>query len=149
VRMEKVLVDTNVISYLMKGHSIADAYLKHLKNKTTCVAFVTIGELYLWAELRNWGDKKRELLEQRLRNFVVLPYDKTVAQKYAKLFACLCKDGRSIDKPDAWIAATALAFELPLVTHNGKHFINVPSLKVITETQEGGTSEKPRADPRP
>jgi predicted nucleic acid-binding protein len=34
---------------------------------------------------------------------------------------------------DAWIAATALYLNAPLVTHNAAHFRDVPGLHVITE----------------
>jgi predicted nucleic acid-binding protein len=38
-----------------------------------------------------------------------------------------------MSEADAWIAATALAFAVPLVTHNPDDFKNVPGLTVITE----------------
>ncbi|MEK6705069.1 MAG: type II toxin-antitoxin system VapC family toxin [Bdellovibrionota bacterium] len=147
--MDKLLVDTNIVSYLMKRHSISELYLPHLKDKVLCLSFVTIGELYLGAEKDNWGEKRKNELEEKLKNYVVLPYDKIVAECYARAVIGIQRQKLSISFPDAWIAATALAFEIPLVTHNGRHFINVPGLKVITETQEGGTSEKPEADLRP
>jgi len=147
--MDKLLVDTNIVSYLMKRHSIGELYLPHLKDKVLCLSFVTIGELYLGAEKDNWGEKRKNELEEKLKNYVVLPYDKIVAEFYAKAVIGVRAKGFEISFPDAWIAATALAFQLPLVTHNRKHFKNVPGLKVITETQEGGTSEKPKTDPRP
>jgi predicted nucleic acid-binding protein len=133
--MDKVLVDTNIVSYLMKQHTTATRYFKHIENRIVCVAFVTIGELYLWAETRNWGEAKRSQLEERLRSYVVLPYDKLVAQCYARTLAALRKAGKRIDWPDAWIAATAIAFDLPLVTHNGRHFADIDTLKVVTEPE--------------
>ncbi len=39
--------------------------------------------------------------------------------------------GRRIETADAWIAATALLYDVPLVTHNGSHFLGVPNLKLI------------------
>lgn len=131
--MDKLLVDTNIVSYLMKRHSISELYLPHLKDKVLCLSFVTIGELYLGAEKDNWGDKRKSELEEKLKNYVVLPYDKVVAERYARVVTWLQRQGLSISFPDAWIAATALAFELPLVTHNAKHFVPVPDLQLITE----------------
>jgi len=134
--MDKLLVDTNIVSYLMKRNPVSELYLPHLKDKVLCLSFVTIGELYLGAEKANWGDKKKNELEEKIKNYVVLPYDKVVAEYYARTVVGVQRQQLSISFPDAWIAATALAFELPLVTHNGRHFINVPDLKVITEWRE-------------
>jgi predicted nucleic acid-binding protein len=39
------------------------------------------------------------------------------------------KIGRPISVGDAWIAATALAYNAPLVTHNPDDFLNVPNLQ--------------------
>jgi predicted nucleic acid-binding protein len=40
--------------------------------------------------------------------------------------------GVSIGNADAWIAATALDLEAPLLTHNRKDFAAVPGLTVIS-----------------
>ena len=40
--------------------------------------------------------------------------------------------GRRIETADAWIAATALLYEAPLVTHNGGGYLGVPGLKLIS-----------------
>jgi predicted nucleic acid-binding protein len=39
----------------------------------------------------------------------------------------------AIDTADAWIAATALALNCPLVTHDAADFAGVPGLKIISE----------------
>ena len=33
----------------------------------------------------------------------------------------------------SWIAATALAFDIPLVTHNRSDFAHIPELKIVPE----------------
>jgi predicted nucleic acid-binding protein len=40
--------------------------------------------------------------------------------------------GRRIETADAWIAATALLYNAPLVTHNGSDYLGVPGLKLIS-----------------
>jgi tRNA(fMet)-specific endonuclease VapC len=42
--------------------------------------------------------------------------------------------GRIMSAEDSWIAATALRHGMPLVTHNRRHFENVPGLTVICES---------------
>jgi predicted nucleic acid-binding protein len=43
--------------------------------------------------------------------------------------------GHPIAYADAWIAATAMAYKAPLITHNRKHFESVSGLKVISEDE--------------
>ena len=40
--------------------------------------------------------------------------------------------GRRIETADAWIAATALLYDAPLVTHNVSDYLGVPGLKLIS-----------------
>jgi tRNA(fMet)-specific endonuclease VapC len=37
---------------------------------------------------------------------------------------------------DAWIAATAIVYRAPLITHNRKHFEGIAGLKVISEDKK-------------
>lgn len=47
------------------------------------------------------------------------------------------RKNRSISVPDALIAATALAYGLPLVTHNRKDFEEIsPELKIVSKYNE-------------
>jgi predicted nucleic acid-binding protein len=42
------------------------------------------------------------------------------------------RKGRPIQVADAWIAATALLYGIPLVTHNPADFAGVDGLRLIT-----------------
>jgi tRNA(fMet)-specific endonuclease VapC len=37
-----------------------------------------------------------------------------------------------IDCADAWIAATALLYDVPLITHNRGDYLGVPGLRIIS-----------------
>lgn len=43
---DRVLLDTDVFSYLLKGRDHAERYRKHVAGKTVAVSFVTVGEIY-------------------------------------------------------------------------------------------------------
>ena len=43
--------------------------------------------------------------------------------------------GYRIECADAWIAATALRHDVPLVTHNCGDYLGVPGLKLISHGQ--------------
>lgn len=129
----KIIIDTNIFSYVMRGGTEAKAYAKHLKGKLVAISFITVGELYYGAEKKNWGDKRRLLLETSLKNCVVIPYDNEIARQYGKVLVERQRIGRPVSFNDAWIAACALRHDTPLVTHNSKDFELISNLQVITE----------------
>jgi len=129
----KIILDTNIVSYLMRGGPEAEAYAPHVEGRLLAIAFITVGELYFGAEKKNWGEKKRKELETTLRNFVVIPYDHEIARCYGRLVAERQRNGSPIAPNDAWIAACTVRHGVPLVTHNAKDFTGIASLKIITE----------------
>ncbi|QEQ01654.1 type II toxin-antitoxin system VapC family toxin [Thermosynechococcus sp. B0] len=131
-----LLLDTNILSYIMKGAPEARLYENHLFGTTLAISFITVGELWAGAEYAGWGEQKRKKLESVLRNFVVIPYDYEIAKRYGEIVAGRKRIGKPISFADAWIAACALCYQVPLVTHNEKDFQNIPNLSVIT--QQGG-----------
>ena len=132
----RVLVDTNIISYTMRGGRLAKLYEPHLKGRIVAISFITVGELYYGAEKARGGNDKRLRLETTLRNFLVIPYDHEIAKTYGHIVAGKERSGRAISLGDAWIAACAVRHGLPLVTHNAKDFQGVKALQVITETDD-------------
>jgi tRNA(fMet)-specific endonuclease VapC len=131
----KLIVDTNILSYTMRGHELARLYVPRLEGKLLAISFITVGEMYYCAEKRQWGVQKRKQLETTLRNFVVVPYDHEIARCYGRLVAERERQGKPITCADAWIAACAVRHDVPLVTHNANHFENITNLQVITEYQ--------------
>jgi len=132
----KIILDTCIVSYLMKGGPLAEAYAPHTQGRLLAISFITVGEMYFGAENRNWGNKKRSVLETTLRNFVVIPYDHEIARCYGRLVAERKHNGKPIALNDAWIAACAVRHVVPLVTHNAKDFMGITALDVITEKQK-------------
>ncbi len=130
-----LLLDTNIVSYIMKNAPQAKLYENHLSGKTLAISFITVGELWAWAEHAQWGEQKRKKLESALRNFVVIPYDYEIAKKYGEIITQRKHIGKPISFADAWIAACALRHQVPLVTHNAKDFENIPNLSVITQQE--------------
>lgn len=129
----KVVIDTNIVSYMMRGQAEARAYVKHLQGNLLSISFVTVGELFYGAEKARWGAKRLLRLETTLRNFLVIPYDYEIAKTYARILVDCERTGRPISSNDAWIAACAVRHSVPLVTHNAKDFESVSDLRLITE----------------
>ena len=126
------MLDTNVVSYLMKGGPMAERYKPLVQGQLLSISFITVGELYFGAEKAGWGEKRRKELEATLKNFVVIPYDKEIARCYGRLFAERQKKGNTISANDAWIAACAVRHATALITHNASDFENIAGLRIIT-----------------
>ncbi len=132
--VDTLILDTNIVSYLMKGGPLGRAYQPHVQNHLLAISFITVGQLYFGAEKGNWGKSRRNELEAIIRRFVIIPYDHEVARCYGRLVAERQRAGRPIAPNDAWIAACTVRHAVPLVTHNPKDFQGITSLQVVSES---------------
>lgn len=130
--MALFLIDTDIASFIFKGSDYADPYLPLLSDQELALSFMTVAELFQWAILRKWGDRRLSQLEQYLSNYLVIPVDQPLCREWAQVRSDRQIGGRQISPQDAWIAATALRYGLPLVTHNIKDFAGIGNLRLIT-----------------
>lgn len=138
--MTAILLDTDVFSFFFKKNDTrTELYTDDIKGRQLCLSFQTIAELKRWAIQREWGEKRRESLAQVLRHYVVLPYDAEMADSWAAIKVHRDRIGKAIDCGDCWIAAAALRHDIPLVTHNGRHYVDIPDFKLITHADEQET----------
>ncbi len=73
-------------------------------------------------------------MEDALRNYLIIPFNKELCKLWAQV-SCQCRQsGHDIKANDAWIAATALLYRIPLITHNNRDFRDIPNLTVISQT---------------
>lgn len=131
--MSRIVVDTDVVSFIFKNDRRAKKYEPHLIGKEVIVSFMTLAQLRLWMLIRHWGQHRRELLEAHIRKFAIHPFDSALCSVWAQVTYRARLNGRPIDTADAWIAATAKLHGLPLVTHNAQDFEGVDDLTIITE----------------
>ncbi len=129
-----MLVDTDVFSFLAKGHTLAAKYEKHVKGKKMALSFITVGELLTWPKYKGWGETKTKQLESRIARAGVIPYDEELCRVYGDVRAQTLKMGRPVPDNDLWIAATAIRHSIPLISHNRKHYDEIPGLVLISET---------------
>lgn len=127
------LVDTNVLSELVRPRPHLPL-VRRLLSTDPALLFaseITRYELRFGAAIHPrpeeiWGKVEREILP--LPRW--LPMDEGVSLASADLRAILRKSGKTIEMPDALLAATAMVHRLVLVTRNVRHFQNVSGLVV-------------------
>ena len=127
--MSTLVLDTNIVSYLMRGHRLAGLYRPHLEGHTLAISFMTVGELYEGAYRGGWGRRRLSRLRETIGTYVVIPFSIEVCLEWG---AIRCeRRTRTIAVDDAWIAATARTYGFPLVTHNPGDFSNIEGLDVL------------------
>ena len=122
--MEQYLIDTNVVSdyftasFPVGGLMLMDSVFDSVPN----ISVITQIELLCW--------KTNSLSELKVREFIA---DSVVIEINPDVVS-LCvniRRGKKIKTPDAIIAATALAYDLTLITNNEKDFSNINGLKIV------------------
>ena len=129
------LLDTNVVSETIRHNpnKAVMEWLDQIPGEALFVSVLTVGEIRKGVEaladikrrekLRLWIDHELpQWFEDR-----VLPVDLAVADRWGRLLA---EVGRPVPTIDSLLAATALHFDLRLVTHNTRDF-DFPGLEVI------------------
>jgi tRNA(fMet)-specific endonuclease VapC len=128
--MNVLVVDTDVVSYIFKGHPWAAFYLDILEDNELVISFMTRAELRLGACLASWGARKIAALEAHLAGYGICFPDEELCDLWADVMLGAIRQGRGMTPQDAWIAATALYLDAPLVTNNVRHFRYVEGLRV-------------------
>ena len=117
-----------------KGDTRADSYRLQLAQYAPVISFITVAEIEVWARRRSWGEVRLKQLEEHLANYPVSFADLPLCRICALVTVEALQQGRPISTGDAWIAATALLLNAPLVTHNVADFSMVRGLSIITQT---------------
>ena len=128
------MLDTNILSYLMRGPdgALAKKVASHVA-KDLCISSITYAELRYGIDRKDNGRKKAQL-EQSLLMFLsgirVVAFDDKASVAYGKVRSALELTGNRIGLMDMLIAAHALSREDILVTHNTREFSRVEGLNV-------------------
>lgn len=127
-----VVVDTDVISFLFKNHSLAPAYQAILAGRSLAVSLISLAEIEYGMEAKNWGVARRQMMRRFLERFTPLLPDVETAIVWARIKSNCERKGRPITFADAWIAAAAVQLDMPLATHNVSDYSAVEGLTTLT-----------------
>lgn len=130
--MIRYLLDTNIISYFVKGvsASLVQRMQVGLDAQDIAISAITRAELRYGVEMMDRFDKRRRRIDLLLKELSALPWSVEAADEFGRLKSYLRRNGTPVGEFDTQIAAHALAENLILVTNNTRHFENVPRLKI-------------------
>lgn len=138
--MAGLIVDTSFLVALEREGIVE---LSSLLGEDSAVASITVSELFVGvyrsapSERRN---QREAFVESIVDRWPVLPLDVRVARVHARLGTELQQRGQRIGAHDLIIAATALAHNYDVLTHNLREFQRVPGLTVRSIDWRGETA---------
>ena len=106
-------MDTNVATWIGAGRGRPAEWAAALVGHRPFVSFVTVGEILRGGVMAGWSEAKVGEWERRIRVYTVIPGSILVARAYGRIGA---RYYRHVADNDLWIAATALAYQLPIAT---------------------------------
>jgi predicted nucleic acid-binding protein len=123
-----VLVDTSIlIDYYGKTDKEKSVWISLVRQGYSfAVSAVTKYEIYAGAtpnQLTFWSNVFEAIS--------VMPFDDLSVETAVNINSALKRKRKQIDLADLFIAATAIANDLPFVTLNRKHFDRIDTLKLI------------------
>jgi tRNA(fMet)-specific endonuclease VapC len=124
------LLDTDTIVYWMKNHPVVTPKVQAIDSSLLSASDISRAELYYGA----YNSMKIEQNVRAVRNLsntiTFLPFNETSQIQFGKIKADLKKKKILIPDLDIMIGATALAYDLILVTNNTKHFERIEGLTI-------------------
>ena len=130
--MTEIVLDTDVVSFLFKNHPIGARYDPELVGRAPLISFMTVAEVEYWTLRHKWSEQRIQSLHLYLQRFTVVPSSPELCLEWAEVMLAAQAVGRRMDCADAWIAATALLYEVPLATHNRNDYLGVAGLQLIS-----------------
>lgn len=127
----KYLLDTNIcIGLLNNKDPIFLTKLKKLSPDDVFLCSIVRAELIFGAKKSSHREKNEKKLKIFFNEFVCLPFNDQSAESYGEIRSYLEKSGNPIGSNDLLIAATAIAYDLILITRNVREFSKISSLKI-------------------
>ena len=127
----KYFLDTNIISYIIKGkYPKIIEHLKKVPAQSIVIPSIVKAELEFGA--RNSGNYERLIVPymQLLEPFDVKDFHSDASYFYGLIRHFLTEKGTPVGPNDLLIAATVLANNGTLVTHNTKEFSRIEDLRI-------------------
>lgn len=126
-----LLLDTSSVSNSFRARA-QSAILPYLgPPNLPAISFQTEAELLSWERSRTLSAPRRAEIRDFLDSARILYADHAATARCAEIIRRRIDAGKSKNLADAWIAATALAAALPLITFDRSGFTDIPGLDLI------------------
>ncbi len=130
--MKKVLIDTDILSYFLKGNNNVVENIRLYLDKFQQLNFsiITYYEIYSGLKYKDSKNLINSFLEFSNYN-KIFPLSKKSVEISADIYSELRKKGKPIDDIDLLIAGIAISNDMKLITHNTRHFKRIKNLTIV------------------
>lgn len=128
----KYLVDTDWLIHYLKKHAIITAKLSEYQYEAIAVSIVSVAELYEGVYASPHPAHRMQAIDDLLQGLTILGIDRATATIFGRERRRLRTTGQLIGDCDLLIGATALQYELTLLTNNHSHFKRLDGLRIIS-----------------
>ena len=126
----KYVLDTNTLIYFFKGLGDVSKHMLAQSPSELAIPTVVLFELEVGIAKSTSPRKRKSQLQEITALVNVLPFGIAESKSAAQIRVKLERKGLPIGPYDVLIAATALANNMILVTHNQKEFGRIEGLKI-------------------
>lgn len=124
------LVDTDIVVGWLKGRQEEITLLRNLSQERLAISLISYGEVFDGIYYGRNPDANEKSFRQFLRWVDILPLNRRIMRRFARIRGQLRREGQLIGDSDILIGTTAILHDLTLVTHNARHFTRIPNLKL-------------------
>ena len=116
--MNVCVIDTTVASLMLQNRPELSLYASHLAGMSITISFQTVAEMRYGALRNDWGERRIGELAAFFRSLTIVESSSGLTDCWATIMHEARQAGRRLEAGDAWIAATALLLNVPLLTHD-------------------------------
>jgi tRNA(fMet)-specific endonuclease VapC len=130
--MQKVLLDTDILSYFLRGDEIVQSSVSNYLDyhPTLTISIISYYEVVSGLMHRD-AHKLLDIFEAFCLDNEVLPLTEESCRESARIYSDLRTHGKTVDDIDLLIAGLAISQGLVLVTNNASHFARIPNLQMV------------------
>ena len=125
MKNQRYMLDTNTVSYIIKGEPVVVRdHLRNVPMATVCISAITEAELLRGVARKPEAKRLPLAVKEFSLRVEILPWDSDAANAYAQLRTACENEGKPLGAMDMLIAAHSVAVGAVLIT-NDQAFYNV------------------------
>ena len=130
------LIDTDWAIDHLKGIREVSQKLEEYEDRGLSVSIISVAELYEGVYYSNNPTQNQQSLEEFLSTVQIIMIDEEIGKIFARERGRLRQAGNLIGDLDLLIAATALYYNMTLLTNNTRHFGRITGLSIESIPKE-------------